>query len=102
MDSSPHEAHHHHYRLLRVRLHRRNAKRLGAVFWINAIMGIGWLVMMPLVLTTGLKSSVPFLAEISLWALVVGHMASALAALAGKTSNENAATLRAPDEPPGP
>lgn len=86
----------------RLHLHRRNAHRLGLAFWTNAIMAGGWAVMMPVVLSTGLKSSVPFLAEISLWALVVGHMASALAALAGKGAHEAAETLHAPDESPGP
>lgn len=92
------EQRHHH----RIRLHRRNARRLGIAFWSNMVFAALWMVMLPITLATGLKSSVPFVAAISIYALFLGHFTGALAALAGKSSNEAAVTLNAPDESPGP
>lgn len=84
------------------RRHRRNARRLGFAFWSTVILAGLWTLMVPVTLLTGLKASVPFLAVISLYALMVGHATGALAAIAGKASSENAAQLHASDEPPGP
>jgi len=85
-----------------LRRHRRNARRLGFAFWANVILAVLWALMVPLTLETGLKASVPFLAVISLYALMIGHTTGALAALAGKASSEGAAAVHAHDEPPGP
>jgi hypothetical protein len=51
--------------------------------------------MVPVTLITGLKSSVPFLAVISIYALIASHSVGAIASLAGKASNESAAKLHA-------
>lgn len=50
--------------------------------WLNTVLGVAFLVMIPVSLATGLKSSVPFLVGISLWALVAAHWSGALAASA--------------------
>lgn len=73
--------------------HRRNARRLGFAFWTNLTLAVAWTVMVPVTLITGLKSSVPFLAVISIYALMVGHATGAIASLAGKASNETVAKL---------
>ncbi|MCA1683213.1 MAG: hypothetical protein LC685_04410 [Actinobacteria bacterium] len=91
-------AHHEH----RLRLHRRNARRLGVAFWSNLLLAVAWTAMLPITLMTGLKASVPFVAAISIYALMIGHTTGALAALAGKSANETAITTHAPDEKPGP
>jgi formate hydrogenlyase subunit 4 len=54
-------------------------------FVANFVLAIAWAAMIPVTLVTGLKSSVPFLVAISLYALVIGHVSSALAA---KTRDE--------------
>lgn len=72
------------------------------MFWLNALGTAIWTAMLPITLLTTLKTSVPFVAALSIYALMVGHMASALAALAGKSANESAVTLHATDERPGP
>lgn len=82
--------------------HHRNARRLGAAFWANVVLGVLWTVMVPVTLLTPLKTSVPFVAAISLYALMASHFVGAIAALAGKASSENAAKLHAPDDAPGP
>jgi len=82
--------------------HQRNARRLGTTFWANATLSLAWAAMIPVTLLTSLKTSIPFLAAISVLALAIGHMSSALAALAGKAGSENAAKLHSVDEPPGP
>ena len=82
--------------------HHRNARRLGFAFWSNAFLAVLWTAMLPVTLLTGLKASVPFVAAISIYALMIGHTTGALAALAGKASSENAARLHSPDDPPGP
>lgn len=82
--------------------HRRNARRLGLAFYSNVTLAVLWTAMLPLVLLTSLKSSVPFVAAISIYALMVGHVTAALAALAGKAGSESAAAVHARDEPPGP
>lgn len=66
------------------------------------VFAVIWMIMLPITLGTGLKSSVPFVAAISIYALFLGHFTGALAALAGKSSNEAAVTLHASDEAPGP
>ncbi len=50
----------------------------GGLVWkrVHLVMGAGWAVMIPVSLLTGLKSSVPFLVGISLWALVVGEFSA--------------------------
>ena len=84
-----------------LRRHRRNARRLGLAFWSNMIFAGLWIAMLPVTLATGLKSSVPFVAAISIYALFLGHFTGALAALAGKGANESAAAVHAADVPPG-
>jgi len=39
----------------------------------NGWFTIGWVVMIPVVLVTGLKTSIPFLVAINVWALVASH-----------------------------
>jgi len=56
---------------------------------LNSALGLVFFVMIPVALMTGLKSSVPFLVTISLWALVAAHWSGALAAWAAKRSEEN-------------
>lgn len=82
--------------------HKRNARRLGLAFWSNMVFAILWMIMLPVTLESGLKSSVPFVAAISIYALFLGHLTGALAALAGKASSENAEKLHSPDVEPGP
>lgn len=41
--------------------------------WFHGLATVGWLVMLPITLATGLKYSVPFLVAISVWALVGAH-----------------------------
>lgn len=89
-------------RLAHLHRHKRNARRLGFAFWANVVLAVLWTVMVPVTLMTGLKSSVPFLAVISLYALMVGHATGAIASLAGKASNESAAAVHARDVEPGP
>lgn len=50
--------------------------------WMNIILGVVFLVMIPVALISGLKKSVPFLVFLSLWALVAAHWSGALAAQA--------------------
>lgn len=54
--------------------------------------------MLPITLITGLKASVPFIAAISIYSIMITHLVGALAALAGQTSSENA--LHLPPEAP--
>lgn len=82
--------------------HHRNARRLGAAFYLNATLALLWTIMLPVTLLSGLKASIPYLAAISVYALMVGHLTGAIAALAGKASSENAVKLHAPDDAPGP
>jgi len=82
--------------------HHRNARRLGVAFWANVVLGLLWTLMVPVTLLTSLKTSVPFVAAISLYALMASHFVGAIAALAGKASSENAARLHSPDDRPGP
>lgn len=84
---------------LHVHRHRRNARRLGVAFWLNILFAVVWTVMLPITLATALKSSVPFVAAISIYALFLGHFTGALAALAGKASSETAAAAHIPDPP---
>lgn len=49
-------------------------------FWMNLLMGVLFMAMIPVSLVTGLQHSVPFLVGISLWALVAAHWGAALAA----------------------
>lgn len=51
---------------------------------LNMVLGLAFLVLIPIALVTGLKSSVPFLVFLSLWALVAAHWSGALAAWAAK------------------
>ena len=82
--------------------HRRNARRLGVAFWVNVSATALWTTMLPVTLVTGLKASVPFIAAISIYSLMVTHAVGAIAALSAKASSENAAKLHSPDEAPGP
>lgn len=50
--------------------------------WVNIILGVLFLAMIPVALISGLKKSVPFLVFLSLWALVAAHWSAALAAQA--------------------
>lgn len=50
--------------------------------WLNAVLGVLFLALIPVALVTGLKRSVPFLVAISLWALVAAHWSASLAAAA--------------------
>lgn len=85
----------------RLLMHRRKARHLGLAFWANLILAGLWMAMLPVTLETGLKSSVPFVAAISIYALFLGHFVGAIAALAGKGAHENAITLNSPDEGTG-
>lgn len=49
---------------------------------VNMMLGLIFVVMIPVALITGLKNSVPFLVFLSLWALVAAHWSGALAAWA--------------------
>jgi hypothetical protein len=51
-------------------------------FALNIFLCILWACMIPVTLLTSLKSSVPFLIAISLYALAVSHLASAFSASA--------------------
>ena len=82
--------------------HHRNARRLGGAFYLNASLAVVWTAMLPITLLSGLKASIPYLAAISVYALMVGHLTGAIAAVAGKASSEGAAKLHASDDPPGP
>lgn len=50
--------------------------------YVHAGMTIFWAVMVPVVLLTGLKHSVPFLVFVSVWALAVGEFSSWQASMA--------------------
>lgn len=43
---------------------------------LHGVLAIGWFAMIPVSVFTGLKSSVPFLIAISVYALGVGHFSS--------------------------
>lgn len=55
----------------------------------NTILGVGFFILLPIALITGLKNSVPFLVFLSLWALVAAHWSGALAAWAAKRSEDS-------------
>lgn len=50
--------------------------------WLHLGMTIFWAAMVPIVLFTSLKSSVPFLVFVSVWALAIGEFSSWQAAMA--------------------
>jgi hypothetical protein len=56
---------------------------------VNLVAMAVFLVMIPVSLYSGLKSSVPFLVFLSLWALVASHWAGALGALAALRAGEH-------------
>lgn len=53
-------------------------------FWARVHLGMAifWMAMVPVVLLTGLKHSVPFLVFVSVWALAVGEFSSWQASMA--------------------
>lgn len=53
-------------------------------FWshFHLVQILAWICMIPVALLTGLKTSVPFLVGISLWALVCGEFGSWQASMA--------------------
>lgn len=53
----------------------------------NLLLMVAFAVQIPVALLTGLKSSVPYLVFLSLWALVASHLAGALAAYAAENSS---------------
>jgi hypothetical protein len=46
--------------------------------WFNAAFVVVWLLMLPITLLSGLKGSVPYVAAISVWALIVGHFGATI------------------------
>jgi hypothetical protein len=55
---------------------------------VNTVLGVAFLLLIPVALLTGLKQSVPFLVFLSLWALVAAHWSGALAAWAAMRVTE--------------
>lgn len=49
--------------------------------WFNATFLAFWTAMMPVTLYTVLKSSVPYVAAISVWALIAAHLTGLIAAI---------------------
>jgi hypothetical protein len=46
--------------------------------YFNAAFVAVWTAMLPITLLTGLKGSVPYVAAISVWALIVGHFGATI------------------------
>jgi hypothetical protein len=59
------------------------------LMWIHGIKTIGWVVMIPISLLTSLKTSVPFVVFLSLWALVESSISAWQGARAELESSNN-------------
>jgi hypothetical protein len=55
----------------------------------NAAATVGWLIMLPIALATGLKNSLPFIVGVSIYANVVGHGSAWVAGRAEVASEVN-------------
>jgi hypothetical protein len=55
---------------------------------VHAVATVGWAVMIPVSMLTGLRHSVPYLVGISVWALVAGHAAAYAGARAEATNGD--------------
>lgn len=85
-------------RLHRIHLHRRSARRLGIAAAANFLAAGLFAAMIPVSMLTGLRSSVPYLVGISVYALFAAHLSAAFAAMAGKGAHESAVAAHEPDE----
>lgn len=65
------------------------------VFYFNAGCLALWVAMLPVTLLTGLKSSVPYVAAISVWALIAAHLVGTIAAKVGLTQERQEAQDKA-------